>query len=223
MTLAELKTLIQDFLQNSETTFVNSLDQIIKNAEERLFEEVEFDFFRKTTTGTLTAGDKFYTAPSDFVLSFSFAVKDSNDDYNYLIKKHPSFIQEYDVDPTDSTKRALPKYYADYDKELATGSVGSTLVIAPVPDANYSVELNYLYKPTSLTTNTSGTWLSQNARNGLLYACLMEAYTFMKGDPDLLQLYETRYNQELARLKNRAEARGRRDEYRYDSLRKPVT
>tara|TARA_R100001163_G_C5055866_1_gene192299 strand:+ start:1066 stop:1737 length:672 start_codon:yes stop_codon:yes gene_type:complete len=223
MTLTELKSLIQDYLQNTETTFVNNLNEIIKNAEERMFEEVEFDFFRKTSTGTLTAGDKFYTAPSDFVLAFSFAVKDSSDDYNYLIKKHPSFMQEYDVDPADSSKRALPKYYADYDKELATGSAGSTLVIAPVPDSNYTVELNYLYKPTSLTSNSSGTWLSQNARNGLLYACLLEAYTFMKGDPDLLQLYETRYNQELARLKNRAEARGRKDEYRYDSLRKPVT
>jgi len=223
MTLTELKNLIQDFLQNTETTFVNSLDEIIKNGEERLFEEVEFDYFRKTSTGTLSTGDRFYTAPSDFVLAFSFAVKDSGNDYNYLIKKHPSFMQEYDVDPTDTTKRALPVYYADYDKELATGSAGSTLIVAPVPDSDYSVELNYLYKPTSLTTDTSGTWLSQNARNGLLYACLMEAYTFMKGDPDLLQLYETRYNQEVARLKNRAEARGRKDEYRYDSLRKPVT
>ena len=223
MTLTELKSLIQDYLQNTETTFVNNLNEIIKNAEERLFEEVEFDFFRKTTTGTLTAGSRLYTAPSDFVLAFSFTVKDSSDDYNYLIKKHPSFLLEYDVDPTDSSKRGLPKYYADYDKELFDDPEGSTLVVAPVPDSNYTFKLNYLYKPTSLTSNSSGTWLSQNARNGLLYACLLEAYTFMKGDPDLLQLYETRYNQELARLKNRAEARGRKDEYRYDSLRKPVT
>lgn len=97
------------------------------------------------------------------------------------------------------------------------------MVVAPVPDANYSAELNYLFKPNSLVTDTTGTWLSNNARNLLLYGCLLEGYTFMKGDADMFQVYEARYQQELARLKNRAEGRGRKDEYRYDSLRKPVT
>ena len=97
------------------------------------------------------------------------------------------------------------------------------MVVAPVPDANYSAELNYLFKPNSLVTDTTGTWLSNNARNLLLYGSLLEGYTFMKGDPDMFQVYEARYQQELARLKNRAEGRSRRDEYRYDSLRKPVT
>lgn len=128
-------------------------------------------------------------------------------------------MQEYDVDPADATKRALPKYYADYVKNLS----GSSLVVAPVPDTNYNVELNYLYKPNSLVTDTTGTWLSQNARNALIYGCLVEGYIFMKGDAELLTLYENRYNQEIARLKNRAEGRGRRDEYRYDSLRSPVS
>ena len=224
MTLSELKTLIQNYTQNTETTFVATLDDFIKNAEERIFELVQFDFFRKNVTGTLTSGNTYLTTPTDYQTSFSLAVIDGNGDYHYLDKKHPSFMREYSVDPTDSTLRGLPKYYGDFDKELSTASNnGSTIIVAPVPDSNYAVELNYLYKPTSLTSNSSGTWLSQNARNGLLYACLLEAYTFMKGDPDLLQLYETRYNQELARLKNRAEARGRKDEYRYDSLRKPVT
>jgi len=118
----------------------------------------------------------------------------------------------------------LPLYYGQFDKELSTGSDnGSTLIVAPVPDAAYNVELSYLYKPTSLVTNTTGTWLSTNARNGLLYASIMEAYTFLKGEPDLLQLYESRYQAEISRLKNRAEARSRQDEYRYDALRKPIT
>ena len=159
------------------------------------------------------------TTPADYVLSFSLAVIDGNSDYHYLDKKHPSFMQEYDVDPADATKRALPKYYADYVKNLS----GSSLVVAPVPDTNYNVELNYLYKPNSLVTDTTGTWLSQNARNALIYGCLVEGYIFMKGDAELLTLYENRYNQEIARLKNRAEGRGRRDEYRYDSLRSPVS
>ena len=219
MQLSELKTLIKNYLQNSETTFVATLEDIIKNAEERIFEEVEFDNFRKTASLTFTAGTKTIATPSDYVISFSFAVIDSSSDYHYLEKKHPSFIQEYDVDPADSTKRGLPKYYAIKEK----GTSSSTLLVAPVPDSNYSAELNYLFKPTSLVTDTTGTWLSNNARNLLLYGCLLEGYTFMKGDPDMFQVYETRYQQELARLKNRAEARGRKDEYRYDSLRKPVT
>ena len=103
-------------------------------------------------------------------------------------------------------------YYADYDKELSTASNnGSTLVLAPVPDSNYSVELQYVYKPTSIVTNTTGTWLSTNARNGLLFACLSEAYLFMKGDAQLQEQYERRFQEEISRLKNRAEGRGRRD------------
>ena len=219
MTKDQLSTLIKNYLQNTETTFVATIDDIIKNAEERIFEEVEFDNFGKTATVTFTAGTKTIATPADYVLAFSFAVIDSSSDYHYLDKKHPSFIQEYDVDPADSTKRALPKYYAEKEK----GTSSATLLVAPVPDANYSAELNYLFKPNSLVTDTSGTWLSNNARNLLLYGCLLEGYTFMKGDADMLQVYEGRYQQELARLKNRAEARGRRDEYRYDSLRKQVT
>ena len=218
MTLAELKTIIQDYLQNSETTFVNNLDEIIKTVDERIFEDVQFDNFRKTSSLTFTAGNKVLTTPTDFVLAFSLAVIDSNSDYHYLDKKHPSFMQEYTVDPTDVSLRGLPKYYGDQSKQLS----GSSIVVAPVPDQNYNVELNYLYKPNSLVTDTTGTWLSQNARNGLIYGCLVEAYTFMKGDADLLQLYAQRYDIEIARLKNRAEGRGRRDEYRYDSLRTPV-
>jgi hypothetical protein len=218
MTLAELKSIIQDYLQNSETTFVNNLDEIIKTVEERIFEDVQFDNFRKTSSLTFTAGNKVLTTPTDFVLAFSLAVIDSNSDYHYLDKKHPSFMQEYTIDPTDVSLRGLPKYYGDQSKQLS----GSSIVVAPVPDQNYNVELNYLYKPNSLVTDTTGTWLSQNARNGLIYGCLVEAYTFMKGDADLLQLYAQRYDIEIARLKNRAEGRGRRDEYRYDSLRTPV-
>ena len=224
MTLAELKTIIQDYVQNTETTFVNTLNDMIENVEERIFEIVQFDFFRKNVTGNLTTGNTYLTAPSDFQLSFSLAVVDSNGAYHYLDKKHTSFMREYDTDPTDTTARGMPKYYADFDKELSTGSDnGSTLIVAPVPDSDYSVELHYLYKPSSLTSQTTGTWLSENARNAMIYGSLVEAYTFMKGDLELMNLYESRFQQEISRLKNKAEARGRRDEYRYDSLRLPVT
>jgi len=224
MTLSELKTLIQNYTQNTETTFVATLDDFIKNAEERIFELVQFDFFRKNVTGTLTSGNTYLTTPTDYQTSFSLAVIDGNGDYHYLDKKHPSFMREYSVDPTDSTLRGLPKYYGDFDKELSTASNnGSTIIVSPVPDSNYSVELHYLFKPNSLVTDTTGTWLSNNARNALLYGSLVEAYIFMKGEADLLQQYEQRFGNEINRLKNLAEARGRRDEYRYDSLRTNVT
>jgi len=223
MTLAELKTLIQNYVENNETTFVNTLDDIIKNTEERIFELVQFDYFRNNVEGNMTAGSRFLTAPDDFELSFSLAVIQSNGDYSFLQKKHTSFMQEYDPDPTDSSARGLPLYYADFDKDLNSGLKESSIILAPVPDQNYDVELHYLYKPPSLVTDTSGTWLSDHARNALLYGCLSEAYTFMKGEPDMMALYENRFQQEIARLKNKAEARGRRDEYRYDSLRTQVT
>ena len=224
MTLAELKTLIQNYTENSETTFVNTLDDFIKNAENRIFDLVQFDFFRKNVTGSLTTGNTYLTTPTDYQLSFSLAVIDGNGDYHYLDKKHPSFMREFVVDPTDTTLRGLPKYYGDFDKELSTASNnGSTIIVSPVPDDNYSVELHYLFKPNSLVTDTTGTWLSNNARNALLYGSLIEAYIFMKGEPDFLESYEKRFAASISRLKNRAEARGRRDEYRYDSLRTSVT
>ena len=224
MTLAELKTLIQNFCESTETTFVATLDDIIKNAEDRIFELVQSDFFRKNVQGNLATGNRFLTCPTDFLSSFSLAVIDANNDYEFLLKKHSSFMQEYTVDVSDTALRSKPLYYADFDKELSTGSnQGSTIIVAPVPDQNYSVELHYLYRPNSLVTDTTGTWLSTNARNALLYASLVEAYTFLKGDADIMATYENRFQQEIMRLKNRAEARGRRDEYRYDSLRTQVT
>tara|TARA_R110000824_G_scaffold25290_2_gene88197 strand:- start:750 stop:1424 length:675 start_codon:yes stop_codon:yes gene_type:complete len=224
MTLTELKTLIQNYVENEETTFVATLNDFIINAEDRLFELIQLDYFRKNVTGNLTTGNTYLTAPSDFLMSFSLAIIDSSNDYHYLDKKHTSFMREYSNDAVDTSERGRPLYYGDFDKELSTASSnGSTLIVSPVPDSDYSVELHYLYKPNSLTTDTTGTWISTNARNALLYGSLVEAYTFMKGDADLMQQYEQRFNLEVLRLKNQAEARGRRDEYRYDSLRSSVT
>lgn len=225
MTYSELSTLIQNYLNNDESTFVSTIADFVKNAEDRIFNLVQEDVFRKNVQGTVTAGNRFLTAPNDFLLTFSLAVIDSTtNDYHFLLKKHPSFMQEYTPDLSDVSLRGLPKYYADYDKAYSTSSnSGSTIALAPVPDADYTVELHYLYKPTSLVSDTSGTWLSVNARDALLYASLIEGHTFMKGEPDLLANYENRFAQEIARIKERAEARGRRDEYRYDSLRSQVS
>jgi hypothetical protein len=224
MTYTELYALIQSFTDNDETTFNTTIPDFVKNSEDRIFNLVQEDYFRKNQQGTLSVGNRFLTCPTDFILSFSLAVIDSTtNDYNFLLKKHPSFMQEYAPDPTATSERGRPLYYGDFDKELNTGLKESTLILSPVPDQSYSTELHYLYKPTSLVTDTTGTWMSEHARNGLLYGCLVEAYIFMKGDADMMKLYEDRFQQEMARLKNKAEARGRRDEYRYDSLRTQIT
>ena len=225
MTYSEITTLIQNYLNNNEATFNSTIPDFVKNAEDRIFNLVQEDVFRKNVQGTLTAGNRFLTAPSDFLLTFSLAVIDSTtNDFSFLLKKHPSFMQEYAPDLSDTSQRGLPKYYADYDKAYSTStSSGSTIALAPIPDANYTVELHYLYRPNSLVSDTAGTWLSVNARDALLYASLIEGHTFMKGEPDILANYENRFAQEIARIKERAEARGRRDEYRYDSLRSQVS
>ena len=123
MTYSELTTLIQNYLNNDESTFVATIPDFVKNAEERIFNLVQEDVFRKNVQGTLTAGSRFLTAPSDFILSFSLAVIDSTtNDYKYLLKKHPSFMQEFTPDLDDTSLRGLPEYYADFDKSVATSS-----------------------------------------------------------------------------------------------------
>ena len=122
MTLSELKTLIQNYVENSETTFVNTLDDFIKNAEDRIFELIQLNYFRKNVTGSLTAGNTYLTTPSDYQTSFSLAVIDANGDYHYLDKKHPTFMREYSVDPTDTSENGRPLYYADFDAELSTAT-----------------------------------------------------------------------------------------------------
>ena len=122
MTLSELKTIIQNYVENDETTFVNTLNDMIQIAETRIFELVQFDYFRKNVTGNLTTGNTYLTAPSDFQMSFSLAIIDSNNDYSYLDKKHPSFMREYSNDAVATSERGIPLYYADFDKELSTGA-----------------------------------------------------------------------------------------------------
>ena len=223
MTLDELKTLVQNYTQNDETVFVSTINDFIKNAEERLLELVQINVFRKTSTGTSTSGNRFLKGPEDYLASFSLAAIDANGDYHYLDKKHPSLIKAYDYDPTQTNLMGLPKYYADFDAGSNTENEDNTFLLSPTPDAAYTMELNYLYRPPSLTVNTAGTYLSENARNALLYGTLIEAYIFMKGEPTLQQEYEKRFAEEISRQKNLFEGRDRRDEYRFDSLRIEVT
>mgnify|MGYP003150160836 FL=1 len=202
-TLTTLKQSIQDWTENDETTFVNELDFIIRNAEERILKSVDLDFFRKNVEGGMTTGNKFLQKPSDYLATFSLSyIKDSAN--VFLLQKDVNFIQQYTPNPATT---GSPIYYASFDVD--------NYIVAPTPDADYVAELHYYYRPASLTTDDSGTtWISTNAPDALLYACLIEAYSFMKGESDLLQLYTSRYGEAISRLKVYGEGQENTDAYR---------
>lgn len=211
MTYGELKQAIQDYTENDETTFVNNLPLFIRLAEERILKSVQLNLFQKNQFGTMTTGNQYLAAPSDFLAPFSLSI-DVSGDAEFLLFKDLDFVQTYTPDPTTTGQ---PKYYAQFDVD--------NFILAPTPDANYTVDIHYLYRPTSITAGAdSGTsWLSINAEISLLYASLIEAYTFMKGDPNLMQMYNQRYMEGISRLKNLGEAQETIDEYRYGRIRKP--
>ena len=209
MTFAELKSLIQNYLQNSETTFVSDLPSIIEQAEERILKTINLPLFRKNVSGTLTSGNEYLATPSDFLDNYSLSFTSSGSQ-NFLLYKDVNFIRE--AYPNSSTT-GTPKHYALFDD--------TTFIIGPTPDSSYVVELHYLYRPTSITASgeSGTTWLSTNAKNALLYGCLVEGYLYMKGEPDLMMKYEERFLQALARLKDLGEADNTIDNYRDDMYR----
>jgi hypothetical protein len=210
-TFTTLKTAIQDYTDNTESTFVSQLTRFILNAEERILKECQLDDFRKNVTGTVTQSVKFLTKPTDFLAPFSLSVVNSSNN-EFLEYKHPTFIQDYTPDPTTT---GVPRYYGDWDE--------NSFIVAPTPDSSYTAELHYFYRPQSITASDDGTsWLGTNAELGLLYGSLMEAYTFMKGEQDLLTLYNSRFQESIEWLKNLGEGEQTQDQYRYDTVRRAV-
>ena len=203
-TFTELKTAIQDYTENTETSFVTNLPTFIKNAEQRIFKLVDLEFFRKNATSALTSSDPFLSVPTDYLASFSLSITNSSSK-EFLLQKDVNFIQEYTPNPATT---GVPKYYAYFDV--------SNFIVAPTPDSNYTCELHYYYRPASLTAGADSgtTWLSTNASVALLYGSLVEAYTFMKGEQDMLAMYEKQFTEALSRIKDLAEARENSDAYR---------
>ena len=212
-TKATLTTAIQDYTDNSETTFVNNIPNFVKAAEEKILKSVDFDYFRKNVTSSLTSSDQFLTVPDDYLASFSLQITTSGSE-SFLLQKDVNFLREYT--PASSTT-GLPKYYARFDE--------NNFILAPTPNSNYAIELHYFYRPASLTAGADGgtTWLSTNAPFALLYGSLVEAYSFMKGEPDVLQNYNGLYTQYLERLKDLGEARENTDGYRVGLPSRPRT
>ena len=211
-TLATLKTAVQDYLQVSETTFTTQLPRFIQESEDRIFSLVQLPDQRINVQGNLTSGNRFLATPTDFYAPMSLAIISSST-YDYLDFKHPSFIKEFSSGTTQST----PKYYSLFDE--------TSFEVSPIPDSNYTVELHYLNKPSSLTigSDSSTTTLSSDYPDALLYGALVEGAIFLKEPPEIVAQFEGRFKEAIARMKNISEGRGTRDEYRYDSVRLSVT
>ena len=212
-TLATLKTAIQDYTDNSESTFVTHLPDFIKAAEEKILKSVDLDIFRKNVTSTLTTSDQYVNVPDDYLASFSFQITTSGSE-SFLLQKDVNFLREYT--PAASTT-GLPKYYARFSEDH--------FILAPTPNSAYTVELHYFYRPTSLTAGADSgtTWMSTNAPFALLYGSIVEAYIFMKGEPDVIQNYNGLYMQYLERIKDLGEARENTDGYRNGLPSRPRT
>lgn len=199
-TYATLVQAVKDWTENDEVTFNSQIDFFIRNAEERILYSVDLDVFRKNQTGTTTINNKYLAAPSDFLAPFALAVTASGSK-QFLLNKDVEYLQEYN--PTNAT--GVPKYYALFDID--------NFILAPTPNAAYEVEIHYYYRPESIVT-AGTTWIGDNAEQALLYGCLFEAYTFMKGEQDILNLYNQRFAEALTRLKNLGEGRENSDAYR---------
>jgi len=230
MNYSELVQAIQTYTENqfplvtlADGSTVNATTQInrfIEQAEQRIYNSIQFPSLRKNVTGTLTIGTPYLSTPTDFLAPYSFAVIDASGRYNYLLNKDVNFIREAYPNPATT---ALPKYYALFGPTVLVGTITNELsfIIGPTPDAAYTVELHYYYYPESIVTATT-TWLGDNFDTVLLYGCLVEAYTFMKGDADLLTLYDGKYKEAIALAKRLGDGLERQDAYRSGQFRQPV-
>jgi len=217
-TYAQLKTAIQDYTENTETSFVTNLPVFIRTAEERILKSVQLSLFRKNVSGTASSGNKFLEMPSDFLAPYSLSLRTVTDpvasgsNYDFVEFKDVSFVQSYTPDPATT---GVPKYYATFDV--------SNFILAPTPNANYTAELHYLYRPASLTAGADSgtTWLSDNADLSLLYGSLIEAYIFMKGEQDVMAMYDKRFQESLSGLKLLGEAKETTQDYRVGQVIRP--
>ena len=212
-TFTTLKTAIQDYTQNEESTFVSQLSRFILNAEERILKECQLDVFRKNVSGNTTSGNQYLAMPSDYLASFSISITNSSSK-EFLLQKDVNYIQEYNP---NSSNTGVPKYYAVFDN--------SNFIIAPTPNAAYVTEVHYYYRPSSLTAagDSGTTWLSENAPNAMLFGSIVEGYAFMKGEPDVMKLYNDKFIEALSRVKDYAEARENSDAYRRGLPERPRT
>jgi hypothetical protein len=205
LTYLQLKTAIQDYTENNEVTFVNNLPLFIRQAEERILKNVQLNLFRKNATASMTANNQYLRIPDDFLAPFSLSWSNTDNEIFYVDYKDVSFLRDYQNDTDDAGQ---PRYYAQFDN--------INFILSPKPDSAYTVQLSYFYRPQSITAgvDSATTWLSENAEMSLLYGSLVEAATFMKSEPDVIQQYTARFQDSMLGLKMLGEAKQTTDEYR---------
>lgn len=232
MNYSELSAAIQTYTENNfptitlaDSSTVSSTAQInrfIEQAEQRIYNSVQFPSLRKNVTGTITANNKYVSCPDDFLAPYSFAVfPQGGGEYTFLLNKDVNFMREAYPNPTST---GTPKYYALFGPTISGSTITNelSLILGPTPDTTYSTELHYYYYPESITT-ASTTWLGDNFDTVLLYGALVEAYTFMKGEQDLITVYDTKYKEALALAKRLGDGMERQDAYRSGQYRQAVT
>jgi len=208
MTYTELVAAINSYCENSFTT--TDVNTFIDAAEQRIYNSVQLPDLRKNVTGSVTSGNKYLAVPSDWLATFSLAIVTTAGDYEFLLNKDVNFIREAYPNPTTT---GTPAHYAQFDD--------TTFILGPTPDATYTAELHYLYYPESIVT-ASTSWLGDNFDSTLLYGSLLEAYTFLKGEKDVMEYYQKRYDDAMNMLKQLADGKNRRDTYRSGQIRYPV-
>jgi len=211
-TYDELTQAIQDYTQYDETSFVNNIPVFIVQAEERILKNVQLSLFRKNVSGTMSASNQYLACPSDFLAPFSLSFTDGSSNHVFLDFKDADFVQSFNP---NSATTGNPRYYAVFDID--------NFILGPTPDSSYAVELHYFYRPLSLTQSggSGTTWLSENAQIALLYGSLIEAYIYMKGEPDIMQQYEKRFAEAIVGLKMFGESKEVTDEYRTGMVVRP--
>ena len=230
MTYAELVTAIQTYTENtfpsttladgSTVSSTTQLNRFIEQAEQRIYNSVQFPSLRKNVTGNLTTTNKYLSCPDDFLSTYSLAVVDATGAYEYLLNKDVNFIRQAYPNPTTDT--GIPKYYALFGPTVNGSTITNELsfMVGPTPDASYTVELHYYYYPESITVTASGTtWLGDNFDTVLLYGSLVEAYTYMKGEQDIMAFYDLKYKEALALAKRLGDGLERSDAYRSGQFR----
>ena len=218
MTYAELCTAIQDYVENTFST--TQLNLFIEQAEQRIYNSIQLPDLRKNVTGVISANNKYLQCPGDFLSAYSIAVIDADDNYTYLLNKDVNFIREAYPNPTST---GTPKYYAIFGPQ-SNNIDELTFILGPTPDVQYDTELHYFYYPPSITSEESGgiTWLGDNFDSALLYGSILEAYTFLKGDVDIMTQYRQRYEEAMNLLNTLATGKDRGDAYRNGQARIPV-
>jgi hypothetical protein len=218
MNYAQLTAAICDYTQNFDQDFIDNIPVFVKQAEQRIYNTVQFPSLRENVTGTITVNNKYLACPNDFLSVFSLAVIDALGNYEYLLNKDVNFIRQAYPNPTST---GIPKYYALFGSQSVDPNE-LTFILGPTPDASYGAELHYFYYPESIVT-AGQTWLGDNFDSVLLYGSLIEAVTFMKGEADMVALYNTKYGEALTLAKRLGDGLERQDAYRSGQYRQAVT